>query len=131
MLVFPSFYEGFGFPVVKGLAHGLDVVARRSDLLSEIAGQCAPRGRIVPFDDPASLIDSVRRSLAGESGETVPLGTGLGPGQEPPSWRDVAARIVALIDDMARQPTLAVHDRREAALRHVWPAGYAAFKASK
>jgi glycosyltransferase involved in cell wall biosynthesis len=131
MLVFPSFYEGFGFPLVKGLAHGLDVVARRSDLLSEIAGQCAPRGRIVPFDDPASLIDAVRRILAGESVETVPLGTGLASGQQPPCWRDIAARIVALVDDMAAQPALAVHDRREAALRHVWPAGYAASKASK
>jgi hypothetical protein len=38
---------------------------------------------------------------------------------------------VALIDDMTAQPALAGHDRREAALRHVWPAGYAAFKASK
>jgi glycosyltransferase involved in cell wall biosynthesis len=131
MLVFPSFYEGFGFPVAKGLAHGLDVVARRSDLLTEIAGQCAQRGRIVPFDDPASLIDAVRRILTGESVATVPLGTGLGPGQEPPGWRDIAARIVALIDDMAAQPGLAVRDRREAALRHVFSAGYSAFKASK
>jgi glycosyltransferase involved in cell wall biosynthesis len=129
MLVFPSFYEGFGFPVVKGLAHGLDVVARRSALLSEIAGQCAERGRIVPFDDPASLIDAVRRSLAGESVETIPLGAGLASGQEPPRWRDTAASIVALIDDMTARPSLALHDRREAALRHVWPAGYAAHKA--
>jgi glycosyltransferase involved in cell wall biosynthesis len=131
MLVFPSFYEGFGFPVVKGLAHGLDVVARRSDLLTEIAGLCPERGRVIPFDDPASGVDVVRRVLAGASVETVRLGAALAPREEPPRWRDVAAHIVALLDEMMAQPSLALHDRREAALRHVWPAGYAVHKAAK
>jgi glycosyltransferase involved in cell wall biosynthesis len=131
MLIFPSFYEGFGFPIVKGLAHGLDVVARRSDLLCEIAGQCAERGRVIPFDDPASLIDAVGRTLAGASVETIPLGAGLEPGRESPRWRDTAARIVQFIDDTTATPSLSVHDRREAALRYVWPAGYSAFKTSK
>src|SRR5262249_54294188 len=27
MMIFPSFYEGFGFPIVRGLACGMDVVA--------------------------------------------------------------------------------------------------------
>jgi glycosyltransferase involved in cell wall biosynthesis len=130
MLVFPSFYEGFGFPIVKGLAHGLDVVARRSGLLAEIAGQCAQRGRVVPFDDPATLVDVVGRILAGESVETVPLGVGLEPGREPPRWRDIAARIVTFVDDMTAKPSLAIHDRREAALRYVWATGYSA-KASE
>jgi glycosyltransferase involved in cell wall biosynthesis len=126
MLVFPSFYEGFGFPVVKGLAHGLDVVARRSGLLSEIADQCAPRGRIAPFDDPASLIDVIGRILAGKSVETIPLGRALPAGTEPLRWRDVASRIVGLADDLAAAPSAVIHDRREAALRTLWPAGYSA-----
>jgi glycosyltransferase involved in cell wall biosynthesis len=130
MLVFPSFYEGFGFPVVKGLAHGLDVVARRSGLLSEIAGQCAQRGRIVPFDDPVSLVDVVGGILAGEAVETLPLGASL-DGQEPLGWRDIARRIITFLDHLTAEPSLALHDRREAALRHVWPAGYATHKASK
>ena len=32
-IVFPSFYEGFGFPIVTALAYGKTLIARRSDLL--------------------------------------------------------------------------------------------------
>src|SRR5262252_2206781 len=37
-VVFPSFYEGFGLPIVTTLAYGGTLLARRSALLSEIAG---------------------------------------------------------------------------------------------
>src|SRR5262249_5438286 len=33
LVVFPSFYEGFGFPVVTALAHGKTLIARGSELL--------------------------------------------------------------------------------------------------
>jgi len=117
MLVFPSLYEGFGFPVVKGLGYGLDVLARRSDLLSEIGRQCAPRGRLVPFDDQASLAAVIGRILAGEDVETVSLGADVGVGAETVRWRDVASRILAFADALAFDPSIAVHDDREAALR--------------
>lgn len=116
MLVFPSFYEGFGLPVVKGLGYGLDVVARRSGLLAEIGSNCAPRGRLIPFDDNASLVAVIRNVLAGADIETISMGTALS-GAEPTRWKDVARQIVALADTLAADPLVAVHDDREAVLR--------------
>ncbi len=116
LVIFPSFYEGFGFPLVRGLAQGIDVVARRSPLLEEIAGHCRGTSRIIPFEDPPSLIAAVAGALAGEAVGTLPLGGRLG-GNDPPRWRDVAADILAFADDLTRAPTPAVHDAREAALR--------------
>ena len=46
------------------------------------------------------------------------------PGVEPLRWRDVASHIVGFVDDLAAAPSAIIHDRREAALRTVWPAGY-------
>jgi hypothetical protein len=120
MIVYPSFYEGFGLPIVKGLSDGLDVVARRSELLYEVAANCAPRGRIVPFDDPASLVAAVRRCLAGSPVEALPLGGALG-GSAPIGWRDVALRIFDSVAAAARNPGSVVHDRREAALQAIAP----------
>jgi hypothetical protein len=49
LVVFPSFYEGFGFPIVTALAYGKTVLARRSALVEEVAAQCVRRGRLVTF----------------------------------------------------------------------------------
>ena len=118
MVVYPSFYEGFGLPIIKGLSDGLDVIARRSELLYEVAANCAPRGRIVPFDDPASMVAAVGRCLAGNAVETLPLGGALGEGT-PIGWRDVAKRIFDGVAAAAQNPGSAVHDRREAALKAI------------
>jgi hypothetical protein len=121
MLVFPSFYEGFGFPVVKGLAYGLDVVARRSALLSEIGAQCAPRGRLVPFDSDASLIAITEKIIAGQAVETIALGAAIARGGEALRWRDVAGRILGFADALVADTSIGIHDNREAALRFALP----------
>lgn len=101
VVIFPSFYEGFGFPVLTTLAYGRTLVARRSALLEEIAARCAPRGRIVPFDRRDELVEIVGRILHGEDVATLPLGTTLN-GERPPSWQDIAGRIVAFLTETAR-----------------------------
>ena len=91
IVVFPSFYEGFGFPVVTTLAYGGTLVARGSTLLEEIAARCVPRGRIVPFARRDELVEVVGQILHGEDVAPQPLGSALEDGR-PLSWQDIGDR---------------------------------------
>ncbi len=96
-VVFPSFYEGFGFPIVTTLAYGGTLLARNSALLNELAAECQPRrGRIVPFDRREQMVELLGRFLHHESVPELPLGTALADGT-PRSWRDVGASIMTFI----------------------------------
>lgn len=64
-VVFPSFYEGFGFPVVRAMAYGKTVFARSSELLDELMGLYRGPGRVVEFGTSAELTDAVREFLHG------------------------------------------------------------------
>jgi hypothetical protein len=97
--LFPSFYEGFGLPVLTTLAYGGTVVARQSALLDEIASHSLPRGCIVPFSRRDELVDVVGRLLHGGDVASLPLGTALENGR-PMSWRDVGHRILAFLEDL-------------------------------
>ena len=48
MLVYPSLYEGFGFPVAQAMAAGAPVLTANTSCLPEIAGDAAL------FADPSS-----------------------------------------------------------------------------
>jgi glycosyltransferase involved in cell wall biosynthesis len=99
-VVFPSFYEGFGLPIVTTLAYGGTLLARRSTLLSEIAGECRPhQGRIVPFDRREDMVELVGRILHHETVPELPLGGALA-GERPKSWRDVAATITTFAGEL-------------------------------
>ena len=100
-VVFPSFYEGFGLPIVTTLAYGGTLLARRSALLSEIAGESMPhRGRIVPFDRREDMVELVGRILHHETVPELPLGGALA-GETPKSWRDVAATITTFAGELS------------------------------
>jgi glycosyltransferase involved in cell wall biosynthesis len=57
LVVFPSFYEGFGLPIINAMAYGKAVVARDSALLREIADAYCGPGRLVPYSTPDELIE--------------------------------------------------------------------------
>ena len=62
--VFPSLYEGFGFPMLEAMAHGVPTIAARSSSLPEIASDAA-----LFFDplDRAALVAQLRRVLTDEA----------------------------------------------------------------
>jgi glycosyltransferase involved in cell wall biosynthesis len=93
-VVFPSFYEGFGFPVVKGLAGGGTVLARRSALLEELAAHYRGPGRLLDYGNDDQLVRSLEQVLAGTPPAGLALGTALAAGASPGSWREVAQGIL-------------------------------------
>lgn len=103
-LVFPSRYEGFGFPVVRGLAYGRTVIARDSTLLREIAGLYRGPGRLLAYSTPLELVETLGRVLHGQHVEPLALGTDLGRADAPLRWSDVAARFLSIASERLRKP---------------------------
>jgi glycosyltransferase involved in cell wall biosynthesis len=92
IVVFPSFYEGFGFPVVTALAYGRTLLARESSLLHEVASQCRPGGRLIAYRQRDEVVDSIGRLLHGERVPELRVGAAL-TGSPPRSWRQVGLEI--------------------------------------
>ena len=58
--VFPSFYEGFGFPVLEAMARGVPVACSDRASLPEIAGDAV---RYFDPEDPGAIADAVQDVL--------------------------------------------------------------------
>ena len=65
VLLFPSLYEGFGFPVLEAFASELPVVASSAGGLKEVAGDAA---MIVEGRDPVSYVEALEQ-LSSDSDE--------------------------------------------------------------
>jgi glycosyltransferase involved in cell wall biosynthesis len=100
VIIFPSFYEGFGIPVVQGLAYGKTVIARQSPLWEEIAAQVRMPGQLVQFDSAVTLVEAVGRALAGHPLRTLRQGTALAAGQSPVRWQDCAQRMIHTLENL-------------------------------
>ncbi|MCY4537917.1 MAG: glycosyltransferase family 1 protein [Chloroflexi bacterium] len=57
-LVFPSFYEGFGFPVLEAMICGTPVIASNTSSLPELVGKA---GLLVDPQDTAAISSAMRR----------------------------------------------------------------------
>jgi hypothetical protein len=117
-VVFPSFYEGFGFPVVTALAYGRTVLARRSALLEEMAAQCDRHGRLVVFERREELVELIGRLMHGEAVQEHPLGLGRTNGR-PRCWRDLAQDILGFVESIARGPSRSGWIAREHTVRQL------------
>jgi glycosyltransferase involved in cell wall biosynthesis len=118
-IVYPSFYEGFGLPIVTGLSLGKTVVARWSPLLREIADRVPPHGRLLGFEHYAELVEVVGSVLHGVPIEGLPLGGGLGPEGRPMSWTAIADRLLKFARECAARGGGEKWRRRDAALRYM------------
>jgi glycosyltransferase involved in cell wall biosynthesis len=63
VMVYPSRYEGFGLPVVEGLAAGIPVVASDLPVFREVGGD-----QVTFIDplEPSSLADGIERAISGD-----------------------------------------------------------------
>jgi glycosyltransferase involved in cell wall biosynthesis len=59
MLIFPSLYEGFGFPVVEAMACGTPVVTSATSSLAEVAGDAALCVEPTSVEEIAAAMDSL------------------------------------------------------------------------
>ena len=61
LMVFPSLFEGFGFPIIEALACGAPVICAKGSSMGELAGNLIPT-----FDplDPNALFESMEGALS-------------------------------------------------------------------
>lgn len=118
IVIFPSFYEGFGLPIVNALAYGRTVVARDSALLHEIGGAYRGPGRLVPYATPDELVERLSRLRHGLPAPEVALGTAEGASH---SWARAAQIIYECIDRLAA-PRAARRERERHEVFHAFEA---------
>jgi hypothetical protein len=104
IVVFPSLYEGFGFPIFKALSYGKTLVARDSPLLREMISLYRGPGRVVTFDSYLSLIEVIGKIFANEVVEELPLSLALPANQEPKDWNALAVDLLSFIENKFLRP---------------------------
>ncbi|MDQ2842601.1 MAG: hypothetical protein M3Y72_16480 [Acidobacteriota bacterium] len=119
LIVFPSLYEGFGFPIVKGLSYNRTVIARTSELLFEIAAQYRGPGKLIEYSTPADLITAVGRILHGYEVPELSLGSGLQANESPKDWLAVARGVLKFIEGQMSRTSDLQWIKRERAIRQI------------
>lgn len=100
MLVYPSFYEGFGFPPLEAMANGTPVVTSRTSSLPEVVGDAALLVDPHHVDEIAEAIGSIfsSPSLAQKLSER-----GLIQAAQF-SWSKTADHVLSIYDELVKEP---------------------------
>ena len=78
VLLFPSLYEGFGWPVLEAMSFGLPVVASNAGSLPEVGGDAVA---CLPLDDEPGFVSAVEQILRSPEAATAAAARGLARAQ--------------------------------------------------
>ena len=98
VLLFPSSWEGFGWPPLEAMACGTPVVASNIPAVAEVVGDA---GRLVPSDDPSAVARATERILTDSAFATSLRQKGLARARQF-TWEHTAARTLAVYNDVLR-----------------------------
>jgi len=96
VLVYPSFYEGFGLPVLEAMACGTAVVTSDAASLPEVAGDA---GLLVDPGDVEALFDALRRLLVDRSYREDLEGRGIERAKAF-TWMETARKTLAVYQEV-------------------------------
>jgi glycosyltransferase involved in cell wall biosynthesis len=96
LMVFPSLYEGFGFPPLEAMASGVPVVASECSSLAE---NLAGAAELVPPDDTDALATAIQRLLTDEQLRAQHRKHGLALAGTY-RWGEAATRLIDIYHDL-------------------------------
>ncbi len=114
LIVYPSQYEGFGIPVVRGLANGKTVIARHSSLLEELADHYDGPGTLHAYSTSSELIERVAETIHQLPRSGVAFGNRLEEKRIPRRYADVAREILQTIESRLSSAEPPNWERRQA-----------------
>jgi glycosyltransferase involved in cell wall biosynthesis len=96
LLVFPSLWEGFGWPPLEAMASGTPVVCSHGGSLREVVGEAA---EIVDPSDPCAIAAGVLRVLSDERRRTVLRSRGFARVQQF-TWQRAADQMLQIYNEV-------------------------------
>jgi glycosyltransferase involved in cell wall biosynthesis len=106
--VFPSLYEGFGFPVLEAMACGAPVICSNTSSLPELAGEAA---LLVDPTDTAALAAAMRRALSEPELRKELIEKGYAQIQKF-SWAKAAGKVLSVLEEAVQSEGVRSEVRR-------------------
>ncbi len=107
LFVYPSLYEGFGFPVLEAMACGVPVLTSKTSSLEEIAAEAA---LLVDPHDVDCLSEGMEHALSDTRDRETWIGAGLARARSF-SWERTARDTLAVYEEALERRTVRVRHR--------------------